>query len=138
MKQEGLNVHSRMAVEQTGGQDVILGTGKWAAASPFGPDLVPVILSSEELPSEKGGIFEGDGNNFVGKDGEHSGKLRCTKRQRMMSKSEDAVVEQIASNSSTAPSQTFISTDDLLDCLVNPQVTRIVAQLLIQGRSLEF
>ncbi|VCW66824.1 unnamed protein product [Gulo gulo] len=138
MKQEGLDVHNRMAVEQTGDQALILGMGKREAASPFGPDLVPVILSSEELPSERGGIFEDDGKDFVGKDGEHSGKLRCTKRQRMMSKSEDAVVEQIASNSSMAPSQTLISTDDLLDCLVNPQVTRIVAQLLIQGRSLWF
>lgn len=130
-------MHSRTEVEQTGGQDLVLGTGKQEAASPFGPDLVPVILSSEEVPSERGGRFEGDGKDFVGKDGEHSGKLHCTKRQRMMSKSEDAIVEQIASNS-TAPSQTFISTDDLLDCLVNPQVTRIVAQLLIQGRSLWF
>ncbi|XP_008706378.1 HSPB1-associated protein 1 [Ursus maritimus] len=138
VKKEGSDVHDRTEVEQTGGQDLVFGTGKQEAASPFGPDLVPVILSSEELPSERGGRFEGDGKDFVGKDGEHSGKLHCTKRQRMMSKSEDAIVEPIASNSSMAPSQTFISTDDLLDCLVNPQVTRIVAQLLIQGRSLRF
>ncbi|XP_064426188.1 HSPB1-associated protein 1 isoform X3 [Mirounga angustirostris] len=138
MKKEGSDVHNHMEVGQTGGQDLLLGTGKQEAASPFGPDLIPVILGSEELPSERGGIFEGDGKDFVGEGGEHSGKLHCTKRQRMMSKSEDAVVEQISSNSSMAPSQTFISTDDLLDCLVNPQVTRIVAQLLIQGRSLWF
>ena len=53
----------------------------------------------------------------------------------MMSESENAVVEQIASDRTVAVSQTFVSIDDLLDCLVNPQVTRIVAQLLIQGRS---
>ncbi|KAM8905662.1 HSPB1-associated protein 1 isoform 3-T3 [Lycaon pictus] len=136
MKKEGLNVHHRMEVEQMDDQDLLLGTIKQEAASPFGPDLVPVILSSEELPSERRGIFEGDGKDFVGKDGEHPGKLHCTKRQRMMSKNEDVVAEQTASDSSMAPSQTFISTDDLLDCLVNPQVTRIVAQLLIKGRSL--
>ncbi|XP_045358224.1 HSPB1-associated protein 1 isoform X1 [Leopardus geoffroyi] len=138
MKKEGLNVHNHMEMEQTGGQDLSLGVVKQEAASLFGPDLVPVILTSEELPSKTGNIFEGDGKDFVGEDGEHSGKLHCTKRQRMMSKSEDAIVEQNSSNSNMAPSQTLISTDDLLDCLLNPQVTRIVAQLLIQGRSLWF
>ncbi|XP_040340633.1 HSPB1-associated protein 1 isoform X1 [Herpailurus yagouaroundi] len=138
MKKEGLNVHNYMEMEQTGGHDLSLGVVKQEAASLFGPDLVPVILTSEELPSKTGSIFEGDGKDFVGEDGEHSGKLHCTKRQRMMSKSEDAIVEQNASNSNMAPSQTLISTDDLLDCLLNPQVTRIVAQLLIQGRSLWF
>lgn len=138
MKKEELNVHNHTEMEQTGGQELIMGTVEQEASSPFGPDLVPVIPSSEELSSEREGIFEGDGKDFVGKDGKHSGKLHCTKRQRMMSKSEDAIVEQNASNSSMAPSQTFISTDDLLDCLVNPQVTRIVAQLLIQGKSLWF
>ncbi|XP_043450262.1 HSPB1-associated protein 1 isoform X1 [Prionailurus bengalensis] len=138
MKKEGLNVHNHMEMEQTGSQDLSLGVVKQEAASLFGPDLVPVILTSEELPSKTGSIFEGDGKDFVGEDGEHSGKLHCTKRQRMMSKSEDAIVEQNASNSNMAPSQTLISTDDLLDCLLNPQVTRIVAQLLIQGRSLWF
>ncbi|XP_014937769.1 HSPB1-associated protein 1 isoform X2 [Acinonyx jubatus] len=138
MKKEGLNVHNHMEMEQTGGHDLSLGVVKQEAASLFGPDLVPVILTSEELPSKTGSIFEGDGKDFVGEDGEHSGKLHCTKRQRMMSKSEDAIVEQNASNSNMAPSQTLISTDDLLDCLLNPQVTRIVAQLLIQGRSLWF
>ncbi|XP_029795301.1 HSPB1-associated protein 1 isoform X1 [Suricata suricatta] len=137
-KKEGLNVHDHMEMEQTSGQDLILGTVKQDAASPFGPDLVPVMPSSEELFSDREGVFEDDGKDFVGKDGEHSGKLHCTKRQRMMSKSEDAIVEQNASNSSMAASQTFISTDDLLDCLVSPQVTRIVAQLLIQGKRLWF
>ncbi|XP_039699135.1 HSPB1-associated protein 1 isoform X1 [Pteropus medius] len=136
MKKEELNVYSLMEVEQTGSQNLPLGTVKQEAASPFGPDLVPVVPSSEEPPSERGSIFENDGKDFVGKDREHFGKLHCTKRQRMMSKSENAAVEQIASNSITAPSQTFVSTDDLLDCLVNPRVTKIVAQLLIQGRSL--
>ncbi|XP_022422856.1 HSPB1-associated protein 1 isoform X2 [Delphinapterus leucas] len=133
---EELNVHSHVEVEQTSSHNLTLGTVKQEAASPFGPDLVPVIPGSQEPPSERGGMFASDGEDFVGKNGKRLGKLHYTKRQRMMSKSENAVVEQIASNSTVAPSQTFISTDDLLDCLVNPQVTRIVAQLLIQGKSL--
>ncbi|XP_004373683.2 HSPB1-associated protein 1 isoform X2 [Trichechus manatus latirostris] len=132
-KTEGLNVHNHMEVEQPHSQNLTTGTVKQEAASPFGPDLVPVMPSSEEPSTERGRIFESDGNSL---DGEHFGKSHCTKRQRMMYKSKNAIVEQIASNSTVAPSQTFISTDDLLDCLVNPQVTRIVAQLLIQGRTL--
>ncbi|XP_059776963.1 HSPB1-associated protein 1 isoform X2 [Balaenoptera ricei] len=134
---EELNVHNHVEVEQTSSHSLTLGTVKQEAASPFGPDLVPVIPGSQEPPSERGGMFESDGEDFVDKNGKHFGKLHYTKRQRMMSESENAVVEQIASNSTVAPSQTFISTDDLLDCLVNPQVTRIVAQLLIQRRSLQ-
>ncbi|XP_033711655.1 HSPB1-associated protein 1 isoform X3 [Tursiops truncatus] len=133
---EELNVHNHVEGAQTSSHSLTLGTVKQEAASPFGPDLVPVIPGSQEPPSERGGMFESDGEDFVGKNGKRFGKLHCTKRQRMMSESENAVVEQMASNSTVAPSQTFISTDDLLDCLVNPQVTRIVAQLLIQGRSL--
>ncbi|XP_059955928.1 HSPB1-associated protein 1 isoform X1 [Mesoplodon densirostris] len=133
---EELNMHNHVEVEQTSNHNLTLGTVKQEAASPFGPDLVPVIPCSQEPPSETGGMFESDGEDFVGKNGKRFGKLHYTKRQRMMSESENAVVEQIASNSTVAPSQTFISTDDLLDCLVNPQVTKIVAQLLIQGRSL--
>ncbi|XP_032977439.1 HSPB1-associated protein 1 isoform X3 [Rhinolophus ferrumequinum] len=136
MKKDELNVHHLMEVEQTGSQNLTLETLKQEAAGPFGPDLLPVLPSSEKPPSERGGIFENDDKDFVGKGGEHFGKLHCTKRQRRMSKSENATVEQIASNHAAAPSQTFISTDDVLDCLVNPQVTKIVAQLLIQGRSL--
>ena len=83
-----------------------------------------------------GDIFKNDGKDLVGKDGEQFGKLHHTKKQQMMSKSENAIVEQIASDSTRAPPQSCISTDDLLDCLVHPQVTKIVAQLLIQGRSL--
>ncbi|KAL2805005.1 HSPB1-associated protein 1 isoform 2 [Daubentonia madagascariensis] len=135
-KEEELNVYSHMEVGQTCSQNSTMGAIKQEAASPFGPDLVPVTQRSEEPPSERGGIFENDGKDFVDKDREHFGKLHCAKRQQMMSNSTNAIVEQIASNSTTGPSLTFISTDDLLDCLVNPQVTRMVAQLLIQGRSL--
>ncbi|XP_020768431.1 HSPB1-associated protein 1 isoform X2 [Odocoileus virginianus] len=132
---EELNVHNHMEVEQIGSHNLSSETVKQEAASPFGLDLVPVIPSSQEPSSARGGIFENDGEEFVSKNGKSFGKLPNTKRQRMMSESENAVVEQVASDRTGALSQTFVSTDDLLDCLVNPQVTRIVAQLLIQGKS---
>ncbi|XP_011951142.3 HSPB1-associated protein 1 isoform X2 [Ovis aries] len=133
---EELDVHSRVGVEQAASHTVSSGTVKQEAARPFGLDLVPVTPGSQEPSSERGGVFENDGEDFVSKNGKSFGKLPNTKRQRMMSESENAVVEQIASDRTVALSQTFISTDDLLDCLVNPQVTRLVAQLLIQGRSM--
>lgn len=132
---EELSVHNQVEVEQIGSHTSNSETGKQEAASPFGLDLVPVIPSSQEPSSERGGIFENDGEDFVSKNGKSFGKPPNTKRQRMMSESENAVVEQVASDRTGALSQTFVSTDDLLDCLVNPQVTRIVAQLLIQGKS---
>lgn len=133
---EELDVHSHVGVEQAASHTVSSGTVKQEAARPFGLDLVPVTPGSQEPSSERGGIFENDGEDFVSKNGKSFGKLPNTKRQRMMSESENAVVEQIASDRTVALSQTFVSTDDLLDCLVNPQVTRLVAQLLIQGRSM--
>ncbi|XP_040106348.1 HSPB1-associated protein 1 isoform X2 [Oryx dammah] len=136
MIREELNVHSHVGVEQAGSHTLSSETVKQEAASPFGLDLVPVTPGSQEPSSERGSIFENDGEDFVGKNGKSFGKLPNTKRQRMMSESENAVLEQIASDRTVALSQTFVSTDDLLDCLVNPQVTRIVAQLLIQGRSM--
>ncbi|XP_024433720.2 HSPB1-associated protein 1 isoform X1 [Desmodus rotundus] len=135
-KKEELNIHKLMEVEQTGSQNLTLEAVKQKAASPFGPALVPVLPSSDKPPSERGDIFKNDGKDLVGKDGEQFGKLHHTKKQQMMSKSENAIVEQIASDSTRAPPQSCISTDDLLDCLVHPQVTKIVAQLLIQERSL--
>ncbi|CAK6441719.1 unnamed protein product [Pipistrellus nathusii] len=136
MKKEEFSVHALMEVEQTGSQNLIVGTVGEQAPSPFGPDLVPVLPSSEAPSSETESMFKNDGNGFVGKGGEHFDKLHCSKKPRLVSGRENEIVEQTASNSTMGPSQTFISTDDLLDCLVNPQVTKIVAQLLIQGRSL--
>ncbi|EHB00949.1 HSPB1-associated protein 1, partial [Heterocephalus glaber] len=135
VEKKELNVSSHMEVAQTHNQDLSLAPGKQDAVSLFGPDLFPVTPGpKEEHPSERGGIFEKDGKELVDKDGEYFAKSCCARRQQM-SKSEN-VVEQTASNSTPGLSQAFISTDDLLDCLVNPQVTRMVAQLLIQGKSL--
>ncbi|XP_048650520.1 HSPB1-associated protein 1 isoform X4 [Marmota marmota marmota] len=136
LQKEDLNTCNHMEMEGTHGQNGTKAAIKQEAASLFGPDLVPVTLRSKETPSEGGGIFENDGKDFVDKDGKHFAKLLCPDRQQTMSTSDNAGVDQMASNSAPAPSQTFVSTDDLLDCLVNPQVTRMVAQLLLQGKSL--
>ncbi|XP_069886174.1 HSPB1-associated protein 1 isoform X1 [Dipodomys merriami] len=135
LRKDELSINSPMEVKDTHSQSITMGTTKQGAASPFGPHLVPVTPSSEELPSERG-VFESNGRGFVCKDEELFPKPSCTRRQLMIKQRENAVVESIASNSTTAPPSVFISTDDLLDCVVNPQVTRMVAQLLIQGKKI--
>lgn len=142
-----------MEVETTGSQSLAFRAAEQEAA--FGPDLIPVLWSSTDPPTSQRSSCECDGKDSVHQDGEHGGKVPCSKRQQMRTQSETTVVGQPAANSSAAPSQTCVSTDeepaatrpaapsqtcvstdDLLDCLVHPQVTRIVAQLLIQGKSL--
>ncbi|XP_041529016.1 HSPB1-associated protein 1 isoform X2 [Microtus oregoni] len=117
-----------MEVEQAHSQSFTAArTEKQEVTCPFGPDLVPVTPAS---PSEKGGALENDSKECIDRDGEHAAELSCARRGA------SAVVGQVASRCPVAPSRTSVSTDDLLDCLVNPQVTRLVAQLLIQGKSL--
>nr|XP_045003524.1 HSPB1-associated protein 1 [Jaculus jaculus] len=118
-------------IEHAYSQNIATAALEQATASPFGPDLVPVTPGSGEPPSERGGIFEDElGNKHEG----HLGKVSPAKRQQERIKTGNVMAEQPSSHSPRAP-QT-VSTDDLLDCLVNPQVTRLVAQLLIRGKSL--
>lgn len=126
-----------MEVEQAHSQSFTVRTGKQEVTSQFGPDLVPVTPASEDRPSEKGGILGSDSKGCIDRDKEHSAELSYARRQQA-SIGASAASEQVTSRCPVAPSPTFVSTDDLLDCLVNPQVTRMVAQLLIQGKSLRF
>lgn len=119
-----------MEVEQAQGASLTAGAGKQEPASLFGPDLVPVTPASEE----RGDALEGNSEESVSSNREHCAELPCARRQQT-SKGASAVAEPSAPRGPMAPSRVFVSTDDLLDCLVNPQVTRMVAQLLIQGKS---
>lgn len=119
-----------MEAEQAHSQSFTARTEKQEVTCLFGPDLVPVAPASDDPPSEKGGALENDSKECIDRDGEHAAELSCARGGA------SAVAGQAASRCPVAPSRTSVSTDDLLDCLVNPQVTRLVAQLLIQGKSL--
>lgn len=108
-----------MEAEQAHSQSFTAWTEKQEITCLFGPDLVPVTPASDDPPSEKGGALENDSKECIDRDGEHAAELSCAR-----------------GGCPVAPSRTPVSTDDLLDCLLNPQVTRLVAQLLIQGKSL--
>ncbi|XP_021490317.1 HSPB1-associated protein 1 isoform X2 [Meriones unguiculatus] len=130
-RKEEPSAQEPMDMEQAHRHSSVVETQKQEAAGLFSPDLVPVTPTCEG----KGCTLEGDSKDFIKRDGEHVAELPCSKRQKT-SKRASAVAEQATSKRPVAPSRMFVSTDDLLDCLVNPQVTRMVAQLLIQGKSL--
>ncbi|XP_040606790.1 HSPB1-associated protein 1 isoform X2 [Mesocricetus auratus] len=129
-RKEEPSVQEHTEGEQAHGQSFTGRTGKQEVASLFGPDLVPVTPALE-----KGRTLGSDSKECVDRDKEHSAELSCARRQQA-STGTSVVAEQVNSRCPVATSRTFVSTDDLLDCLVNPQVTRMVAQLLIQGKSL--
>ncbi|XP_059132985.1 HSPB1-associated protein 1 isoform X1 [Peromyscus eremicus] len=133
--QDEPRVREHMDVDRAHSQGLTGRTGKREVTSLFGPDLVPVTPASEDPPSERGGTLESDSRERINRDGERCAEPSCARRQQT-SRGAGAVAEQVTSRCPVAPSRTFVSTDDLLDCLVNPQVTRMVAQLLIQGKSL--
>ncbi|KAL6080763.1 hypothetical protein STEG23_013953, partial [Scotinomys teguina] len=121
---EGASVQEHMDMDPAHSQGLTGRTGKQLVTSLFGPDLVPVTPGSEDPPSERGDTLESDSKECINRGREHFAELSCARRQ------------QTSKVCPVAPSRTFVSTDDLLDCLVNPQVTRMVAQLLIQRKSL--
>lgn len=130
-KKEEPTGQDHMEAEQAHSQSFTAAlTEKQEVTCLFGPDLVPVTPASDDPPLEKGDALENDSKECMDRDGEHAAELSCARRGA------SAVAGQVTSRCPVAPSQTSVSTDDLLDCLVNPQVTRLVAQLLIQGKSL--
>uniref|UniRef100_A0A669PGA7 HSPB1 associated protein 1 n=1 Tax=Phasianus colchicus TaxID=9054 RepID=A0A669PGA7_PHACC len=100
---------------------------------PFGPHLIQVLPQSQETSSVGGGAVASDDRDLLHEnEGGHFGKLHCTRKQLVMSNDCRMPANQMDSDSSPNASQAALSTNDLLDCLVNPHVIRLVAQLLLE------
>nr|XP_009480256.1 PREDICTED: HSPB1-associated protein 1 [Pelecanus crispus] len=100
---------------------------------PFGPHLIQVLPQSQETSSIGAVAVESDGRDLLHEnEGGHFGKLHCTRKQLVMSKDCETPARQMDSDSSPNASQTALSTNDLLDCLVNPHVISLVARLLLE------
>lgn len=98
---------------------------------PFGPHLIPVLPQSQETSSA--GAVGSDGRGLLAEDeGGHCGKSHCTRKPLVMSNDCDTPAHQMGSDSSPNASPTILSTNDLLDCLVNPHVINLVARLLLE------
>ncbi|XP_074857161.1 HSPB1-associated protein 1 isoform X2 [Carettochelys insculpta] len=100
---------------------------------PFGVHLIPVLPQSQEVSSMGAGPVESDsGDHHSENGGGRFGKLCCTEKQSVMNTDCETLADQTASESTTDSSQMAISTNDLLDCLVNPQIISLVAGLLLE------
>ncbi|XP_061226084.1 HSPB1-associated protein 1 isoform X1 [Neopsephotus bourkii] len=100
---------------------------------PFGPHLIQVLPQSQETSSIGAVAVESDCRDLLHEnEGGHFGKLHCTRKQLAMSNDCETPAHQMGSDGSPNASQTDLSTNDLLDCLVNPHVINLVARLLLE------
>nr|XP_033800525.1 HSPB1-associated protein 1 isoform X2 [Geotrypetes seraphini] len=95
---------------------------------PFNMHLVPVV------PQSEGANCEGERKSESETEGEHSEEVHRTQKESVMFKNE-TLSEQVVSDRSACSPPKPISTNDLLDCLVNPQVIHLVAHLLLKRQS---
>ncbi|NWI62012.1 HBAP1 protein, partial [Todus mexicanus] len=97
---------------------------------PFGPHLIEVLPQSQETNSMGAVVVESDVRNLHENEGGHF--RHCTRKQLVMSDACETPARQTGSDSSPNASDTALSTNDLLDCLLNPHVINLVAQLLLE------
>ncbi|XP_053926383.1 HSPB1-associated protein 1 isoform X1 [Cuculus canorus] len=103
---------------------------------PFGPHLIQVLPVSQETSSMGAVAVGSDSRDLLHEnEGGHIGKLHCSRKQLVMNNDRETPAHQMDSDSSPNASQTALSTDDLLDCLVNPHVISLVARLLLERRT---
>ncbi|XP_051841377.1 HSPB1-associated protein 1 isoform X3 [Antechinus flavipes] len=136
LKKRKLDAHIRAKKKKSSSHKLATGTAK-PEKIPFGLDLIPVLPSLQDESSERG-IVESDVKDLVKENEGQLGKLNSAEEQLVMNKAETPLADSIVSDSTTCPSQPLISTDDFLDCLVNPKVIGLVAQLLLQKRTCNF
>ncbi|XP_041265222.1 HSPB1-associated protein 1 isoform X3 [Onychostruthus taczanowskii] len=99
---------------------------------PFGPHLIQVLPQSHKTSMMGAVAVESDSGDLCENEGEHFGKLQCERKRLLMSNDCETAAHQMDSDCSPCTSQTALSTNDLLDCLVNPRVISLVAQLLLE------
>ncbi|XP_075285933.1 HSPB1-associated protein 1 [Opisthocomus hoazin] len=100
---------------------------------PFGPHLIQVLAQPQETGWMGAVAIESDSRDLRNEnEGGHFGKLHCTRKQLVMSNDRETPADRRDSDGSPDASQTALSTNDLLDCLVNPHVISLVARLLLE------
>ncbi|XP_053259768.1 HSPB1-associated protein 1 isoform X3 [Podarcis raffonei] len=107
--------------------------GKKLEKIPFGHNLFQVLPQFWETDST--GSAENDSKGSPNENDEHFGKLHCAGKTSKVIGDSGALVDQKDPGCSTISPQAVICTNDLLDCVLNPQVIRLMAQLLIERAS---
>ncbi|KAM6421132.1 HSPB1-associated protein 1 isoform 2-T2 [Rhynochetos jubatus] len=102
---------------------------------PFGPHLIQVLPQSQETGSMGAVAVESDGRDHLHEnEGGRFGKLHWARKQSVMSNHCEVPACHMDADGSPKASQMALSTNDLLDCLVNPHVISLVARLLLERR----
>ncbi|NXN23303.1 HBAP1 protein, partial [Nycticryphes semicollaris] len=100
---------------------------------PFGPHLIQVLPQSRETSVMGAAAVKSNGGDLLHEnEGGYFGKSHCTGKRLVMSNDYETPAHQMDADNSPSASQTALSTNDLLDCLVNPRVISLVAQLLLE------
>lgn len=99
---------------------------------PFGLHLIQVLPQSHKTNVMGAVAVESDGRDLRENEGEHFGNLHCKRKRLLMSNDCETAAHQMDSDCSPCTPQIALSTNDLLDCLVNPRVISLVAQLLLE------
>ncbi|XP_066488498.1 HSPB1-associated protein 1 isoform X2 [Tiliqua scincoides] len=98
---------------------------------PFGQSLFQVLPQSLET-ADPTTAAESDCKDFLNEKGGHLRKLHCEGKTAVMNSISGAFVEQKDTGCSASSPQTVICTNDLLDCVLNPQVISLMAHLLLE------
>ncbi|XP_077176590.1 HSPB1-associated protein 1 isoform X2 [Paroedura picta] len=92
----------------------------------FGPNLFKVLPQSQQ--TNPTGTAESDCKENEG----HLGKLHCAGTVSITSNDSGAFADEKDPRSRVSSTQAGICTNDLLDCVLNPQVISLVARLLLE------
>ncbi|KAG8125190.1 hypothetical protein E2320_020435, partial [Naja naja] len=95
---------------------------------PFGQSLFQVLPQSQETYPT--GVAERDNKDLVSESERHFGKLHPAGKTSAMTTDSGTLVEDL--ECMTTFPQTLISTNDLLDCALSPQVVSLIAHLLLE------
>ncbi|XP_060118159.1 HSPB1-associated protein 1 isoform X2 [Heteronotia binoei] len=97
---------------------------------PFGQNLLKVLLQSQQTnPTE---TVESDFKDFLRENEGHLEKPHCAGTTSVTNNNSGAVVDQKDPSSTASSTRAGICTNDLLDCVLSPQVVSIVARLLLE------
>ncbi|XP_015266356.1 PREDICTED: HSPB1-associated protein 1 isoform X2 [Gekko japonicus] len=96
----------------------------------FGQNLLKILPQSQQ--TNPTGTTESYFKDFLSENEGHLGKLYHAGTTSVMNNDSVAFVDQKVPGSSASSIQAGIGTNDLLDCVLNPQVIGLVAQLLLE------
>lgn len=100
---------------------------------PYGPSLLEVLPEFQVTNPTRTA-----GSNYKGVSSENEdccGELHCARKTSIMNRDSGSCADQKDPERDANSLQTVICTNDLLDCVLNPQVISLMARLLLERQS---